>query len=448
MDEPLHQLPWYKRPVTPRWLPDWLLACLISGATFTVAAEYALGLGNWQARGVAFGLGFGLVLAVLSLVPARPQDRDSSLFPPDRVRLPVLAVVFGFAIYTWLDKQFRGPAPPADMPRPEYALWVLWGCAGWLAVRLLWIGWDTLRSLRAGGAMAGQAPNLATFASLVAGGAAGYAAVVSCWPQAQQGWRQFFPWAAVLPGAFAGLVVDLYLDLRKGRLMSWLLSRRLPHYRAQLRASDPTQRAAAAKAIGNMRRHAAPALPGLLKALGDDSPEVRARTALAIYFIDADDPNLPSALRPRLSDSDPRVRITVAATLVARQAVPATDVLPSLAEGVLDAGDELSNMAAQALGQLGAQALPALPALRRAIFDKRPPTCGAADALGALGDPGVAVLAEALTHADPTVRWSAALVLKTLGPVARSAAPALHAAQADGDERVRRTAAQALHRMS
>src|SRR5262245_8296999 len=109
MDEPLHQLPWYKRPVAPRWLPGWLLACLLSGAAFTVAADYPLGLGNWQARGVAFGLGFGLVLACLSFAPTRPEDRDSSLIPPAWVRLPVLALVVGFAIFTWFDEKRRAP---------------------------------------------------------------------------------------------------------------------------------------------------------------------------------------------------------------------------------------------------------------------------------------------------------------------------------------------------
>src|SRR5262249_14953814 len=139
--------------------------------------------------------------------------------------------------------------------------------------------------------------------------------------------------------------------------------------------------------------------------LSDDSAEVRAATALALYFIDGDDPNLTTALQSRLRDADPRVRLISAAALARRQALPVADLLPALSEGVLHADDPYCNMAADALRKLGTQAAPALPALRRALFEKQPPTLGAADALGALGEPGVAVLAEALTHADVSVRW-------------------------------------------
>ena len=79
---------------------------------------------------------------------------------------------------------------------------------------------------------------------------------------------------------------------------------------------------------------------------------MRTRAALAIYFIDGEDPNLPAALRPRLSDADPRMRIVVAAKLVSMEAVPPPDVLPALSEGVLHAEDEFSSMAAGALNQL------------------------------------------------------------------------------------------------
>lgn len=445
MNKPPPRPPWYRRPLTPRWAPGWLLACLLSGVVFAVAAAYMLRLDRWQAHATAFACGFGFVLVILSMVHAPPES-DWSLAPPGWVRGPVLALLLGLVIYSWLDKQLRQPAP-ANLPRPEYALWMLWGCAAWFAFRLLWIAWTVVRSLRAGGAIIGHVLHLGTLGSLVAGGAAGYAAVVYAWPQAQQGWRQIFPWLAVLPGAAAGVVLDFYLELRKAGVVSWLLSWRLPHYRAQLAEADPGGRVQAARAIANMGRRAAPALPELFTALADDSADVRTSVARAIYFIDADDPNLSAELRPRLNDADLRVRVFATATLVARQALPAAEALPALSEGVLTADDEISHSAAHALMLLGPQAAPALPALRRALLEKQPPNCSAADALGALGEAGVLALADALTHADVSVRWTAALVLKNLGPAARPAKDALLAALADRDEQVRRTVARALYRV-
>jgi HEAT repeat protein len=271
--------------------------------------------------------------------------------------------------------------------------------------------------------------------------------VVWLWPQAQHGWRQFFPWAAVVVGLAAGLIIDMYLELRTGRWTSWLLSFRLASYREQLHAPDAAARAAAAKALGGMQKHAVAALPDLITALADESADVRAEAALAIYFISWYRPDSPAGLTAQLKDADPRVRIPLAAALAKPETPPPPEVLPVLSEGVVYHDDKLSNMAGHALSQLGPQAMPALPALRSAIFDKQPPTGTAFDALGALGEPGVAVLAEALSHADREVRFFAVTVLKYLKPPRPSAEAALRAATSDDDKHVRAMAIDALQRL-
>jgi HEAT repeat protein len=204
-----------------------------------------------------------------------------------------------------------------------------------------------------------------------------------------------------------------------------------------------------------MVRHAAPAAPDLIAALKDESAEVRSQAALAIYFswtnwsIPPHDLNLPAALRPRLRDADPRVRIVAAGLLVDLGVATALEVLPALSEGVLHPDDQFAeSIAAGSLGQLGPEAAPMIPALRAALFDRQPPNAGALDVLAKIGEPGVAVLAEALTHPQASVREWAAFYLGEMGQVAVAAVPALRVAQSDKAERVRRAAATGLQRIA
>ena len=60
----------------------------------------------------------------------------------------------------------------------------------------------------------------------------------------------------------------------------------------------------------------------------------------------------------------------------------------------------------------------------------------------------MAVLAEALTHPEASVREWAAFYLGEMGQVAVAALPALQVAQSDKAERVRRAAATGLQRIA
>jgi HEAT repeat protein len=71
----------------------------------------------------------------------------------------------------------------------------------------------------------------------------------------------------------------------------------------------------------------------------------------------------------------------------------------------------------------------------------------AADALGRIGAPAVPALMEALQSSDVQVRVKAADVLGRMGPDANDAVPALIRLLDDPDERVRKTATRALGRI-
>jgi len=209
----------------------------------------------------------------------------------------------------------------------------------------------------------------------------------------------------------------------------------------------------AALAMVRMAGYGASAVPDLIEALQDVSAEVRSQAALAIYFnhrsIPTNDLHLSTALRPLLRDLDARVRIVAAGTLVDLGATAALEVLPALAEGLLHSDDQFAeSIAAGALGQLGPDAAPTIPALRAALFDRHPPNVGALGVLAKIGEPGVAVLAEALTHPEASVREWAAFYLGEMGQVAVAALPALQVAQSDKAERVRRAAATGLQRIA
>jgi hypothetical protein len=121
MDEPDRQRSWYQRPILPPWFPAWLVACLAAGAITCVAFHF--GLGGLSGRGLAycFGGGFVFALLILSLAAGRasPTEPPSELAPPHWVCPPVIAVALMGA---WVELQFRAPAPPANMPPPDYAV--------------------------------------------------------------------------------------------------------------------------------------------------------------------------------------------------------------------------------------------------------------------------------------------------------------------------------------
>ena len=120
-------------------------------------------------------------------------------------------------------------------------------------------------------------------------------------------------------------------------------------------------------------------------------------------------------------------------------------------ERLRDADPVVRAATARALGNAGAQAAAAVPALAHAMKDADPAVrAAAAWALGGFGADAGAAIAEltvALGDSAPPVRAGAAHTLGAIGPEARSAGPALVPRLADVAEEVRWRAEDALARV-
>jgi HEAT repeat protein len=239
--------------------------------------------------------------------------------------------------------------------------------------------------------------------------------------------------AVLLDGVGAGeraarlsaIVADARADAERREVAAWALGRRgeasaaaAPALARALRADpDAGVRAAAARALGYIPGAVAPAAAALVGALGDAAQGVRwaAAQALAAQPLRAPD-GAVARLVPVLSSRDPYVR----------------------------------GFAVWSLGELGAAAEPAVPALVAALRDEDDVPGVAAQALAKIGPAAraaVPALLEVLGRDDARRRWNAAGALGRIGPGARAATPALAAALRDGDARVRAQAALALGRI-
>jgi len=170
--------------------------------------------------------------------------------------------------------------------------------------------------------------------------------------------------------------------------------------------------AAAIRALGSFGSDAAPATDAVLRALGDQDPEIRSAAAWALTQMAA--PTAVPALAKSLADPNPRVR----------------------------------SLSAVALGSLRAKAVAAVPSLVAALGDSeayvRAP---AADALGSIGPSAKAAVEALIEHLQVQdeqtyVVRSLAAALGNIGPDAASALPALE--QALKKPRVIYTAQEAI----
>ena len=161
------------------------------------------------------------------------------------------------------------------------------------------------------------------------------------------------------------------------------------------------------------------ATPVVIKALADPSAQVRRKAAYALGRIDPDPTTVAPALVAALADSDNDVREACAASLpkMSKAAVP---VLILALHGEKKT---LWPVAMKVLGDIGAEAAPAIPELGENLL--RPDNAiasVAADALAGIGAPSLKVLTAAAANKSDTVR---ALAVRSLHKIGAPAAPTL-----------------------
>jgi hypothetical protein len=221
----------------------------------------------------------------------------------------------------------------------------------------------------------------------------------------------------------------------------------LPALIERLEGPEPGTRAAAARALGALGAMARGAAPRLLAALKDANEGVRfdaARALAAIGPLAADVPPLAASL----DSEDPFVR-GFAAWSLGNLGAAAEEAVPALAHALRL--DDTHVVVAAALARIGPAAAAAVPALTEALAS---PEHGrrwrAARTLGRIGpaaEGAVPALTRALGDVEEAVRLHAARALGRIGAAARPAAAELQRATGDADAAVRREARQALDRL-
>lgn len=197
--------------------------------------------------------------------------------------------------------------------------------------------------------------------------------------------------------------------------------------------SFPSAREKAAKILGEIGPAAKAAVPALTKALKDKRwPQrfIRRDAARALGQIGPEAKACVSSLYEALEDKWVYVRIWAHYALAKITGNFHKHVL-ALIELLQDEAARLE--AACALGELGPNAIAALPALEKALWEEEgwgPATIGAAkerimSGKGKLREFAIPILTEALNDKNWAVRSAAAVALERFGPRAKSAVPAL-----------------------
>lgn len=211
---------------------------------------------------------------------------------------------------------------------------------------------------------------------------------------------------------------------------------------------DSLVRREAACALADRAVKVAPAGKVLRVRLHDPDVGVRWWSALALAasdnFTRRDEEEVLRALRLAFARVDEKE--TPPARLIQEVQGPGSSrAVAGLVEVLKERPARLRYEAARALGLLGLDARAAMTALAGALeTDDRLVRRSAADALGQMGTEALPFLKRRLTNADPRVREGAARALGQMGVPARSALEELTAALQDSESTVRAQAALAL----
>jgi HEAT repeat protein len=191
---------------------------------------------------------------------------------------------------------------------------------------------------------------------------------------------------------------------------------------------------------GVQGRKSSPAVAELLKRLDDQDAAVRVSAAVALWRIQRHPKAIP-ALESMLRDREGSTAC-LAATAIGELGADALPAVPALAAALAHPDADTRRAAAFSLGRIGPAAIPAIRSVLAAADSST--KCQAVEALGSIGPSAVAALIEAFGDPSPPVRRSAARAVGRLGPAARQAEPALVKAVSDHVPEVRSAAAEAL----
>ena len=197
-----------------------------------------------------------------------------------------------------------------------------------------------------------------------------------------------------------------------------------------------------------MAEHTDKRYAALMEALQDDKISVRWNVLRELGRMGKEAHEAVPAITVLLEDRDGTTALWARVAL-ARITGSVNAHLPVLLETLQTKKRVFPGMAAAALGELGRDSAPAVPALSVELkaphADDRWSAAGALAAIGPQASEAVPALAEALQQdADEKVRWYVAYALAEIGPGSAPAAPALLQALDDVDEDVRGYAARAL----
>jgi HEAT repeat protein len=212
-------------------------------------------------------------------------------------------------------------------------------------------------------------------------------------------------------------------------------------------ASAPVK-AAAARALGALKKAAAPAIASLVPLLQDREASVRATAAEAIAQAGPLNGAAIAALVEGMDSPDNVIRAQTAEALGTIGA-EAEETAPTLVKATRDGNDRVRAKAVEALGKMGAPAASvAVPSLMHALRDQDSWVSAlAAEALGEMGesaDGAIPALVRSLGHLNPQVRAASAEALGKMGVAAAGARLALEKASLDEDGGARSQAIRAL----
>ncbi|MBN1672353.1 MAG: HEAT repeat domain-containing protein [Kiritimatiellae bacterium] len=176
--------------------------------------------------------------------------------------------------------------------------------------------------------------------------------------------------------------------------------------------------------LGEMGADAGAAVPAIADLLAAESQRERSAAAKALGGIPGERAAV-QALTGALKDSNLAVR-SDACRALGNHGAEAASAVPALRE-LLTAGSSKTDRtrAAETLALIGPAASAAVPDLITATADSKTDQRAPVNALAMIGEPAIPELVKALAHSDRRIRRQAAVALGKMGPKAQAAVPAL-----------------------